>query len=53
MIVDRKKEFLYKLCLILKRAILSAFVIKYEDVVQILTYKDIVDFCFFNMNSFL
>ena len=46
-IVDSKKEFLYKLFLILKRGILSAFVVKYEDVVQVLTYKDIVDFCFF------
>ena len=39
-------QILYKL--ILKREILSAFVVKYEDVVQkTLTYKDIVDFCFF------
>ena len=46
-IVDRKKGFLYKLCLILKREILSAFVAKREDFVQVLTYKDIVEFCFF------
>ena len=46
-IVNRKKEFLYKLCLILKREILSAFVVKHEDFVQVLTYKDIVEFCFF------
>ena len=46
-IVDRKKGFLYKLCLILKRELLSAFVAKHEDFVQVLTYKDIVEFCFF------
>ena len=45
-IVDRKEEFLYKLCLILKREILSAFVVKDEDFVQVLTYKDVVEFCF-------
>ena len=46
-IVDRKKGFLYKLCLILKREILSALVAKREDFVEVLTYKDIVEFCFF------
>ena len=46
-IVDRKKGFLYKLRLILKREMLSAFVAKHEDFVQVLTYKDIVEFCFF------
>ena len=48
-IVDRKKEFLDKLCLILKREILSAFGVKHEDFVQVLTYKDIVEFCFFKV----
>ena len=43
-IVDRKKEFLYKLCLILKREILSAFFVKHKHGINLQGYSGVLLF---------